>query len=160
MKKFVIQFFLLIIVTGVAIYFVKPGGNTINLSFFPQSKKTTILQINGNNIKVEIADTKEKRNKGLGGREALATDSGMLFIFDKPAKYSFWMKGMKFGLDLIFIRENEVVDIIQNVLPPQIGEKDENLHIYMSKTEVDKVLEVPSGTAKNLGFQEGDIVKF
>lgn len=159
MKKFAIQFILLISVIGIAFYFSRPGEFSLSLPFLPLISSTGTLQVNGSSIKVEIADTKEKRSKGLGGRESLASGSGMLFVFDRPDKYSFWMKGLSFALDFVYIRENKVVDLMQNIQPPQKGIPDSALPIYLPKTEVDQVLEVPAGTIANLDIREGDTVK-
>mgnify|MGYP001616166961 FL=1 len=47
---------------------------------------TQLVELRG---KVEVADTMLKKAKGLSGREILKEDSGMLFVFTKPGKYSF-----------------------------------------------------------------------
>ena len=51
-------------------------------------------------IKVELAITPEARAQGLSGRPSLSENEGVLFVFDKPDKYSFWMKNMNFPLDI------------------------------------------------------------
>ncbi len=159
MKKFFMQFILLIIVIGIALYFGRPGGNTLNLPFLPQKTTFEKLQINGATIQVEVADTQTERNKGLSNRQNLASGSGMLFVFQKPDKYSFWMKGLSFALDFIYIRNNKVVDLLQNIQPPEKGVPDSVLPIYLPKAEIDSVLEVPAGTIKSLDILEGDSVK-
>lgn len=108
---------------------------------------------------VEVAGTDETRKLGLGGRESLASDSGMLFIFEKSAKRSFWMKGMKIPIDIIWIRGDEIVDILQNVPPPLSGQKDSELTLYAPLTEVDKVLEINSGYAAKYGIKVGDKIR-
>lgn len=160
MKKFTFQAILLIAIIAVSLYFFSPGASVPRLPFLPQVITENVLQINGSNIKVEIADTPQERSKGLGGRDSLATGSGMLFVFEKADKYSFWMKEVKFALDFIYIKDDKVVDIIENVSPPEAGQKDENLPIYQPKVEVDKVLEVSAGTVKQFNVNKGDIVKF
>ena len=117
------------------------------------------LQINDAMLKVEIADTKEKRSKGLAGRQSLATDEGMLFVFPKADKYPFWMKGLSFPIDFVWINGDKVTDILSNVPPPSSGQTDESLAIYSSNQEVDKVLEVSSGTVQRLNIKAGDTVK-
>lgn len=73
------------------------------------------IQINENVLTVEIADTPGKRGKGLMYREKLGTDKGMLFIFETPHYYSFWMKNTKIPLSLAFIdldfKITEIVDL-------------------------------------------------
>jgi uncharacterized membrane protein (UPF0127 family) len=62
---------------------------------------------------VEIADTQEKRRKGLMFRENLCEKCGMLFLFEHPEKYAFWMKNVKIPLDIIYIdKEGTIVDLI------------------------------------------------
>ena len=157
-KKFIIQSVLLISVALVAIAFFGPGRQT-SLPFVSQPSENTRLSIDSKSINIEIADSDDERKKGLGGRQSLATDSGMLFIFEKPGKFGFWMKGLSFPLDLIWIREKRVVDIIKNAAVPSPGAKDEDLPIYMPREEVDMVLEVNSGFVDSQGIKVGDIVE-
>lgn len=159
MKKFLIQIVLLLVLIGGALIFFQSNSSTL-VPFLPQQTNSKEVTIGDNKIKVEIADTKEKRSKGLGGRESLASDSGMLFIFDKPDKYPFWMKGLKFPLDFIYIRDDRVVDLIPNVMPPAENQKDVDLPIYLPHQEVDKVLEVLGGTIDKLNIKIGDKVIF
>lgn len=161
MKKFLIQAILLLTVIGGAIFFFSTTVTSpkIDIPFLPQSPTFVSLQINGNILKAEVADTDNKRNKGLGGREKLASDEGMLFIFEREGYYPFWMKGLKFPLDFIWIKGDKVVDILPNVPPPASGQKDSDLPIYQSKVPIDKVLEVNSGTSDRLHIKLGDMIK-
>lgn len=161
MKKFLIQSILLITAIAVGIIFFVPGRSTQQLSipFLPQTTVTKKLQINNNTLNVEIADTIQKRNKGLGGRQSLASDSGMLFIFDKADTYPFWMKGLIFPLDFIWLREKKVVDLSSNIPAPVPGQKDETLPLISSKVPVDQVLEVNAGTIDRLGIKVGDSIQ-
>lgn len=118
--------------------------------------ETKVIKINGADLKVEIADTPEKRTKGLSGRQSMADDQGMLFVFDAPDYYSFWMKDMLLSLDFIWISGNTVAGITKNVKP----EDYEPPKVLIPKSKVDKVLEVNAGTAERLGIKEGDEVKF
>ncbi len=159
MKKFVIQAILLISVIGVGIIFFMPAGNSkIDIPFLPQVSKFNDLQINDTHIRVELSDTASKRSKGLSGRASLAENEGMLFIFDKADKYPFWMKGLSFPLDFVWIKGDKVVDILENVPSPVSGQKDADLPIYSSKVEVDKVLEINGGTIKKFNIKVGDTI--
>lgn len=129
-----------------------------NLPFVPEKPKTGTAQIRDLKINVEIADTADKRKHGLGGRQSLASDSGMLFIFEKPDVYKFWMKGLTFPLDLIWIRDNTIVDVVKNATPPMPGQKDETLPLYAPSQPIDKVLEVNAGFVDANGIQVGDTV--
>ena len=160
MKKFTFQAILLLLVIGVGVYLYSAGGSsgTIEIPFLPQPTKFADLQINNTTLKVEIADTLAKRSKGLGGRQSLGQNEGMLFVFEKTDKYPFWMKGLSFPLDFVWIKDDKVVDYIENVASPINGQSDASLPIYSSKVEVDKALEVNAGTVKRLNIKVGDTI--
>ena len=69
-------------------------------------------------LKVEIVDTPKNRAAGLGGRKSLPQDQGMFFVFEQSDVYPFWMKDMRFPLDIIWMDSDyKVVDLIQDVKP-------------------------------------------
>lgn len=121
----------------------------------PASTQTQI-RINETLVKVEVSDTAAERSKGLSGRTDLAADSGMLFVFPESKKYQFWMKGMKFPLDLIFIQNSQVVDFISGSSPPSAGQGDASLTIYEPTVPIDMLLEVNSGFASKNNIKVGD----
>lgn len=158
MKKFVFQSVGLIVVIGVAVYLFT-SGSLNNISFLPKNDSGKQIVINDNRIKIEMADTQPKRQRGLSGRETLASDEGMLFVFEDGGKHPFWMKGLKFALDFIWINEDKVVDLTENAAPTVEGQSDATLPIYQTKENANKVLEVNAGTAKRLNIKIGDSVK-
>jgi uncharacterized membrane protein (UPF0127 family) len=80
------------------------------------TSKGPYVIIAGVRLSVEVADTPAERGRGLSGREMLPENSGMLFVFDTPGRYGFWMYGMKFPLDIIWIDERlRVVYFVENV---------------------------------------------
>ncbi|MBI4708673.1 MAG: DUF192 domain-containing protein [Candidatus Portnoybacteria bacterium] len=105
-------------------------------------------------ISVEIADTAEKRKKGLSGRDPLTENEGMLFIFDESGIYGFWMKEMKFSLDLIWVDGDKIVDITKDVPAP--ASDSEELKVYNPSQEINKVLEVNAGWAGRHNIKMGD----
>lgn len=161
MKKFLAQSIALLLVIGGLLIFFSPTNSStrLDIPFLPQNNTTSKLEINGTVFNVEIADSESRRNKGLSNRESLATNSGMLFVFPKPDKYAFWMKGMKIPLDFIWIKDLKIVDLLVHIQPPKDGEKDESLPVYSSKQEFNKVLEVNAGTIARLNIKVGDIIK-
>lgn len=110
------------------------------------------LEINGKKISVEIADTPRAQEKGLGERDSLAWNHGMYFEYSKPAFYAFWMKGMRFSIDIIWLRDARIVDVDANVP----FEKGGNGPTLRPSELVDAVLEVPAGYAAASGWQIGD----
>lgn len=103
------------------------------------------LKIDNTVINIEVAESVILRKQGLGGRDSLPEDSGMLFVFSKPGKYQFWMKGMKFKLDFIFINDGKIVDMLSNIPNPAPDQKDDSLPVYQPVVPVKMVLEVSAG---------------
>lgn len=110
-------------------------------------------------VVIEVADTKDKRSLGLGGRSSLGQENGMLFIMEQKSKPTFWMKGMLIPLDFVWIDGNTVVDILQGVQPPVSGQADSSLQLYSPTASVDRVLEVNSGYVAARGIKIGDLIK-
>lgn len=126
--------------------------------WFIFQNKTRIIIINDIKIKVELANTPEKRNKGLSKRDKLPEDQGMLFIYDTPGFHSFWMKQMQFPIDIIWINENkQIIDISQNI-PIPIA--DLELITYTSKQPAQYILEVNAYFVKENNIEIGDSVNF
>jgi len=129
-------------------------GLASNFKTFFQGERPYVL-INDQRIYVEIADSFEERKQGLSGRESLDSDKGVLFIYPEPGSYSFWMKEMKFNLDFVFINDQEVVDLKENIPFPQEGEEPQ---IIKAEAEFDKALEVNQGIIKEIDIEVGDEV--
>lgn len=106
-------------------------------------------------FKVEIADDPLKSARGLSGRAHLPEDEGMMFIFSRAGHYPFWMRGMEFPLDFVWIRESKVVGIDPNV-PIRHGVS--SFKTVVSKEPVDMVLEINAGISNEVGIEVGDIV--
>lgn len=103
-------------------------------------------------IEVELALSPAKQYLGLSHREGLPKDQGMLFLFSKKSVKSFVMRDMRFDLDIVFIDENKIVDIYQN-LP---CDKDKQEILYSSSVAVDKVLELNAGFCEEYKIKIGD----
>ena|SRR3989338_3833228 len=113
------------------------------------------IQIMGQNIRVNLATTDAAREQGLSGRENLKEDEGMLFVFDYPDKYSFWMKDMNFPIDMIWIGENkEIIYIKRDARPESFPES------YGPTADSKYVLEIVSGLSSKNNLKEGDKVEF
>jgi len=109
---------------------------------FLRSASTTKIVIAGVTLNVEIAATAADQQKGLSDRDSMAPDHGMLFVFDSEGNWGFWMKDMRFPLDIIwFNSQRNAVFIEQNLLPctPQ----DCPIHTPLVKATY--VLEVNAG---------------
>ncbi|MFA6428974.1 MAG: DUF192 domain-containing protein [Patescibacteria group bacterium] len=118
-------------------------------------KEKAILFINDRPLYVEIVRTDAARERGLSGRDHLASDQGMLFIFDEPSIRQFWMKDMRFPLDLVWLRQGRVVDVVSLSPPRTIQEIPE---AHTSIEPVDRVLELNLGEANNRGIVVGSFL--
>lgn len=113
------------------------------------------VKIGGQEIEVELALTTEKQSEGLSGRSELLENSGMLFVFDKPGKYNFWMKDMNFAINIIWISEDmKVVYIKKDATPLSYPE------IFSPDVDAKYVLEVVSGFSEKNNLKVGDSVEF
>ena len=110
--------------------------------------------INGKNIAIEIADEPEEIIKGLGGRDELDANSGMLFIFPNPITPSFWMKDMQFPIDVVWIDENLEIIAITPSLPVESFPDS-----VSPPGPVKYVLEVNAGYSAYSGWLAGDKVE-
>jgi len=122
----------------------------------PNNPKSSIVQIKDTTYQVEIADNDEKRVQGLSGRNELAKDRGMLFIFPDSDYHTFWMRGMKIPLDFIWIKDAQIVDVTENVAAPLTDTYAPPT--IKPKQPVNTVLEINAGEVKAHGFQIGDQV--
>lgn len=139
------------------IYFVIVAiivGSTIFLRYKQSKHSEGTVVMPRQTIKVEIASTDSARERGLSGRENLIPGRGMLFVFPKRGSHAFWMKGMKFPIDIIWIDGNKIVDIARALLPLD-GEEP---RIYRPRGEANFVLEARAGSAEMLGWKIGDEV--
>jgi uncharacterized membrane protein (UPF0127 family) len=113
----------------------------------------TILMPKGA-LEAELANTRASRELGLSGRASMGDNEGLLFAFDKPGRYGFWMKDMQFPLDIIWINENGIVVSIERGLTPESYPK-----IFMNQAEASYVLEINAGLAERFGLYLGSKVK-
>jgi len=116
------------------------------------------LSVDGITFNVEVASSMTEQARGLSYRPTLAANSGMLFVFGSGTIQTFWMQGMNFPLDMIWISGTTVVGSSQNAPAPAPGTQIWNLKIYASPGNTDKVLEVPAGTVAKYNIKVGDSV--
>ena len=112
---------------------------------------------NGTRVSVEIADTDDKRQRGLMFRKELAPTDGMVFIFDEKGFYPFWMKNCFISLDMIWVDEAFKVVSIAPSVPPCKADPCPN---YSPTADAFYVVETVSGFAKTHGVKVGDTLAF
>lgn len=140
-NKFVLFCFVLILIVVIGWVAFEFSRQSMRLVRFP----------NGQQILVEVVSTDISREKGLSNRNSISSDRGMLFVFDTPGLYPFWMKNMRFPIDLVWIENDIVVGFEENMQP-----ENPPITNYRPKTPVDKVLELKSGTILLFHLNIGD----
>lgn len=118
-----------------------------------QGNRIVTVVVDGNRIYAELVTSKEKMGQGLGGRESICESCGMLFRFNKPGRHAFWMKDMRFPLDILWISNGKIAYIRKNV--PASSDQ-----VMMPPMDADQVLEVNAGSVDRMGLREGDDIAF
>ena len=113
------------------------------------------VKIGGVSVAVELALNPASQAQGLSGRNQLGKNEGMLFVFDRPDQYAFWMKDMNFPIDIIWIGEDlQIVYIKKNAAPESYPET------FTPEIKAKYVLEVISGFSEKNNLKERDRVLF
>ncbi len=118
--------------------------------------------IKNKELRVQIVSESEEMQQGLSNRNSMTENEGMLFDFGSPAtRPVFWMSGMKFDLDFIWIKDKKIISITPNVPAPVGNGNSEigNLPTYSPPSDVDMVLEVNSGWCEKNDIKIGDPIK-
>jgi hypothetical protein len=98
------------------------------------------ITVAGVPVFVAIAETPDTRARGLGGTEALSSNQGMLFVFDRDDYYRMWMKDMWYALDILWVSEQgEIVHMEKNISPDTYPQS------FTSTDPSRMVLELPAG---------------
>lgn len=142
--KFQLIIFTIIVLGGFVLYYLS----------HPLISK---IRVGNTIITIEVAVTEAQKQKGLGGRSGLPDNHGMLFPYDHKEQFEFWMRGMQFPLDFIWIDGKTVADISENIPPPEGAEKPV---IIKPSVPVDRVLEVNAGSVALIGIKVGDTVEY
>ena len=116
------------------------------------------VTLNGLVLVADIAATDEQRTKGLSVKDRLDENEAMLFVFDYEAQHTFWMKNMKFPIDIIWIdSDRTVVYIEQNVQPCS---SDIICPVFRPDHDSLYVLETVGGFAERHDIVKGAMVEF
>ena len=120
-------------------------------------KEGAYVIIDSKKFYVDVAKTQQEKEKGLAIYKSMPKDRGMIFPFNTLDYRYFWMKGMAFPLDIIYIRQGKIVEIFKSLPPPKSAE--EILPTVTSEEKTDMVLETNAGLSNQYNFKKGDLVK-
>ena len=119
-------------------------SETTNVIFYTETGQFQYTQ--------ETARTSQQKQTGLMHRKSIASDAGMIFIYDMPEQVGIWMKDTLIPLDIIFISCQNTVDKIVHAFPP------ESLNVVYPNDKICFISELQSGQAKKIALKTGDTV--
>lgn len=128
-----------------------PIEQTVSKRTYPLSSlKTVRIKIGKHEWTVWVMDDEDKRREGLmyAKPEDLPEGKGMLFVFPKAEKRSFWMENTEVALDIAYFGTDKKLLNVQRGVP-----FDESS--LLSDGPAQYVLEVKEGTFDKLGIKKG-----
>ncbi|GJD22973.1 Protein of unknown function DUF192 [Rivularia sp. IAM M-261] len=111
--------------------------------------------VNNQTIQLEVAREPQELYKGLKFRTALPPNHGMLFVVNKPEIISLWMKDTYVHLDMVFLKDGEIKNIVRKAPPCTTKECPS----YSSNYPVNQIIELPAGSADSLGLNIGKSIQ-
>ncbi len=119
------------------------------------AREEIIFRLSGVSVLAEIADSPEKKSRGLMYRTSLGPKEAMIFIYDEPAYHSFWMYNTRIPLTIVFVDKDFTIVDIQDMSP--CTEKEPSLcPTYTPKKPAQYAIEVNRGFTAGHGIRVGD----
>lgn len=131
------------------------SSNNVSANSLPNKIDVTI---NGIDLEVELALSADEQAKGLSIKDNLKSNEGMLFPYETPRTLSFWMKDMKFPIDILWLDDNKKVVHIEEDLQPCSPFLP--CQSYSPDVQAQYVLETVAGFSSSNGIVEGTAVEF
>lgn len=150
-KQAMIAIALVCITAGLGILYAYVTNQTPTKPKQMNATQHAYLQTADRCLLLAVAATPNQRRRGLSDYDSLDDNEGMLFIYDQPGNYGFWMKDMDFAIDVIWLDEDyEVVTVKRNLSPSSYP------NTFYPTKPAKNVIEVASGTAQTLKINPGD----
>ena len=123
------------------------------------AENSTCIRVESNESKCllgyDLAQSPEEQAKGLSGRASLPENQGLMFVFVAPGVQCFWMKDMRFPIDIIWMNANkQIVHMEKNVSPSTYP------NAFCPNVDAQYVLEVNAGVATKLNIQTNQKLLF
>jgi len=128
------------------------------ISAVPSSKKyIKVFLPNEVSLIAELAITEKERQLGLMFRDKINFDQAMLFILEEERIHTFWMKNMKFPLDILWLDKDKRIVHIEIHVPPC---KKSPCPSYSSSIPAIFVLELKAGSVDKNKLKLFDKIEF
>lgn len=112
-------------------------------------------KIGNQSFYLQKAESNADKEKGLGQKNCVNDNEGMLFVFGYPNQYPFWMKDMRFPIDILWLDlQGRVVDMKKSVEPATFPET------FINAQPASYALELNAGQADKLGIWQGSRIIF
>ncbi|MFC2163467.1 DUF192 domain-containing protein [Acidobacteriota bacterium] len=131
--------------------------SVVSLGFCAKNKFIQVFLPNGKAVTSELAITDSERARGLMFREKINPDQGMLFVFEKEGRQSFWMKNMVISIDILWLNKEKQIVHIEERVPPC---KEDPCPSYASKIPAMYVLELKAGSVQENNLKPFDRLNF
>lgn len=123
--------------------------------YFKRDDQAKHLKISDNVLNISVADSEQERMQGLSGRQSLAENEGLLFVFEKEAYYGIWMKDMNFPIDIAWLDKDKTIVYIEKNISPQTYPK-----VFSPTLPSLYVLETKANFFENNKIKIGDLAEF
>ncbi|MBS3818600.1 DUF192 domain-containing protein [bacterium] len=141
--------------------YLKRGVLILVVSFlFLSSSSKQYVQVllpDGEEITAELAVTERQRVRGLMFREGIKENQGMLFVMEEEGPHGFWMKNMKFSIDILWLNEHKRIVHLESQVPPC---KSPPCPTYQSEIPAKYVLELKAGSVEKYNLEVYEKVDF
>jgi|GEM_PF-6165527 len=142
------------------ILFSPPAGTTPEAHPFKDYEQVR-ANIGKKTYTLWVADDFRKTYRGLSSLDKMESDAGMLFILREEADHEFCMVDMNFPLDLVFLKGDTVVGLIENAPPtekkrPDLGSEE----VFSIGAPSDRVIELNAGEIRENKIKIGDNLIF
>lgn len=120
-----------------------------------QFQGATNLRLGSGSFSAELADDETERYQGLSGRDKLAPNKALLFVFDRDDTWGITMREMKFAIDIVWLSaQKRVVHIKRNATPASYPE------VFSPPIPARYVIEFPAGSVSMYGISVGSVATF
>ena len=108
----------LVFIAVISVVFFISFFSTISETSTAFENERTVVINNDLHLKADVSSTFTERRIGLSKYDSLMPYESMLFIFEEQGFHSFWMKDMKFPIDIIWLDEDKKITSIKENADP------------------------------------------